>query len=186
MKGNVAKDSDEGKSGFFQRIKAGLSRTRGNLTDGLGRIFLGKKVIDEDLMEEIETTLLMADVGVEATTEIIGDLAQRVARKELGDPEALYRALQDALVDLLRASEEPLEIDESRKPFVIMMVGVNGAGKTTTIGKLTSRFRAEGRSVLLAAGDTYRAAAVEQLQVWGERTNTTVFSQGTGADSASV
>lgn len=186
MKGNVAKDNGEGKSGFFQRIKAGLSRTRGNFGEGLGRIFLGKKVIDDDLMEDIETTLLMADVGVDATTEIIGDLTQRVARKELGDPEALYKALQASLADLLRASEEPLEIDASRQPFVILMVGVNGAGKTTTIGKLTRRLQAQGKSVLLAAGDTYRAAAVEQLQVWGERNNTAVISQGTGADSASV
>lgn len=186
MNSNVANDGDKGKSGFFGRIKAGLSKTRSNFSEGLGRLFLGKKVIDDELFEQIETTLLTADVGVDATREIIDSLTQKVARKQLNDVEALYQSLQDELVALLKASEEPLAIPDDVKPFVILMVGVNGAGKTTTIGKLANRFQSEGKSVLLAAGDTYRAAAVEQLQAWGERNNAAVISQGTGADSASV
>lgn len=186
MNSNVANDGGEGKSGFFGRIKAGLTKTRNTFSEGLGRIFLGKKVIDDELFEEIETTLLMADVGVEATREIIDSLTQKVARKQLGDVEALYQSLQEEMVQLLKASEEPLAIPTDIRPYVILMVGVNGAGKTTTIGKLAKRFQSEGKSVLLAAGDTYRAAAVEQLQAWGERNNAAVISQGTGADSASV
>jgi len=186
MNSNVANDGDKGKSGFFGRIKAGLTKTRNNFAEGLGRVFLGKKEIDDDLLEQIETTLLVADMGVDATREIIDSLTRKVARKELGNVEALYQSLQDELVQLLRASEEPLSIPDGARPFVVLMVGVNGAGKTTTIGKLAKRYQSEGRSVLLAAGDTYRAAAVEQLQAWGERNNAAVISQGTGADSASV
>jgi fused signal recognition particle receptor len=186
MSSNVANEDGEGKSRFFGRIKAGLSKTRTSFSVGLGRLFLGKKEIDENLLEEIETTLLMADVGVEATSEIIEGLTQKVARKQLGDAGALFQALQDELVALLEGCERPLEVTKDARPFVILMVGVNGAGKTTTIGKLARRLQSEGRTVLLAAGDTYRAAAVEQLQAWGERNNLAVISQGTGADSASV
>lgn len=179
-------DQPEKKSGWFARLKAGLQRTSNSFASGMGNLFLGKKVIDQDLMEELETQLLLADVGIDATQRIVGNLTQRVSRKELADSEALYRALQDELRTLLEPCNQPLRIDASHKPYVILMVGVNGVGKTTTIGKLAKRFRDEGRSVLLAAGDTFRAAAVEQLQVWGERNNVPVIAQQTGADSASV
>ncbi len=180
-----AATAEEKKGGFFARIKSGLSRTKANLTEQLGDLFLGAKEIDEDLLEEIETTLLMADVGVEATTEIIERLTDRVERKQLKDADALKDALQQELAALLGGVEHQLQLPE-KKPAVILMVGVNGVGKTTTIGKLAKRFQAEGKSVMLAAGDTFRAAAVEQLQVWGERNNVPVVAQHTGADSASV
>ncbi|MCA1770778.1 MAG: signal recognition particle-docking protein FtsY [Halomonas sp.] len=175
------------KTGWFSRIKAGLGKTRANLTDGLADLFLGKKQIDDDLMEDLETQLLLADVGIEATTEIIDRLTERVSRKELQDSEALYRALQEELSVMLEPVSQPLVLPpKGEGPFVILVVGVNGAGKTTTIGKLTQRFQREGRSVMLAAGDTFRAAAVEQLKVWGERNKVPVIAQHTGADSASV
>ncbi|GEK48736.1 hypothetical protein HPA02_30190 [Bisbaumannia pacifica] len=175
------------KKGWFARIKAGLGKTRANLTDGIADLFLGKKQIDDDLMEELETQLLLADVGIEATTEIIDSLTDRVSRKELKDSEALYQALQEELTALLAPVAKPLDLPpKGEGPFVILMVGVNGVGKTTTIGKLTKHFQAEGRSVMLAAGDTFRAAAVEQLKVWGERNSVPVIAQHTGADSASV
>ncbi|MGJ7458462.1 signal recognition particle-docking protein FtsY [Halomonas sp. MA07-2] len=175
------------KKGWFSRIKAGLGKTRANLTDGLADLFLGKKQIDDDLMEDLETQLLLADVGIEATTEIIDRLTVRVSRKELQDSEALYRALQEELSAMLEPVSQPLVLPpKGTGPFVILVVGVNGAGKTTTIGKLTQRFQREGRSVMLAAGDTFRAAAVEQLKVWGERNKVPVIAQHTGADSASV
>ncbi|MFT5691334.1 MAG: fused signal recognition particle receptor [Oceanicoccus sp.] len=179
-------DAKPEKSSFFGRLKHGLKRTGGNFSDGMGSLLLGKKEINDDLFEELETQLLMADIGVEATQEIVNNLAQRVSRKELSDREALYVALQEELASLLAPSFQPLEIDATHKPYVILMVGVNGVGKTTTIGKLTKRFQSEGKSVMLAAGDTFRAAAVEQLQVWGERHNVPVIAQQTGADSASV
>ena len=174
------------KKGFFSRIKSGLSRTKANLTEQLGNLFLGAKEIDDDLLEEIETLLLMADVGVEATTDIIQRLTDKVQRKQLGDAQALQAALQQELRDLLQTVEQPLEVKTNEGPYVILMVGVNGVGKTTTIGKLVKRFQDEGKSVMLAAGDTFRAAAVEQLQVWGERNDVPVVAQHTGADSASV
>lgn len=173
-------------AGVFFRLKRGLSRTSGQLTSGLGNLLLGQKAIDDELMEDIETQLLMADVGVEATTDIINDLTARVARKQLADSEALFAALRLALRDLLAQVEQPLVIDATREPYVILVVGVNGVGKTTTIGKLAKRLQSEGKSVMLAAGDTFRAAAVEQLQVWGERNNIPVIAQHSGADSASV
>ena len=179
-------DIKEEKKGFFARIKSGLSKTKANLTEQLGNIFLGAKEIDDDLLEEIETLLLTADVGVAATSDIISRLTDKVERKQLNDPQALQTALKDELAALLHQSEQPLEIDCSKKPYVILMVGVNGVGKTTTIGKLAKKFQSEGKSVMLAAGDTFRAAAVEQLQVWGERNNVPVVAQHTGADSASV
>lgn len=182
----VEETAEPEKKGFFSRIKSGLSRTKANLADGLGNLFLGAKEIDDDLLEEIETQLLMADVGVEATTEIINRLTDRVSRKQLADAEALYNALKAELAGLLDDAEQPLDINSSEGPYVILMVGVNGVGKTTTIGKLAKKFQAEGKSVMLAAGDTFRAAAVEQLQVWGDRNNVPVVAQHTGADSASV
>ncbi|RAH39325.1 signal recognition particle-docking protein FtsY [Halomonas sp. SL1] len=183
-----AREKPQGKKkGLFARMREGLGKTRANLTEGLAGLFMGRKQIDDDLMEELETQLLMADVGIEATTEIIDRLTDRVSRKELKDPEALYKALQEELATLLEGVTGPLELPpKGEGPFVILVVGVNGVGKTTTIGKLTQRFQREGRSVMLAAGDTFRAAAVEQLKVWGERNDVPVVAQHTGADSASV
>lgn len=174
------------KEGFFSRIKKGLTRTSNNFSEGIGNLFLGKKEIDDELLEDIESQLLVADVGMEATEEIIDDLTDRVARKQLANPDALLEALKTSLSEMLQPAEAPLVIDTSRKPYVILVVGVNGVGKTTTIGKLAKRLQNEGKSVMLAAGDTFRAAAVEQLQVWGERNSIPVIAQHTGADSASV
>lgn len=176
----------ENKAGFFARLKQGLSKTSASLGEGMASLFLGKKAIDDDLLDEIETRLLTADVGVEATTAIIQSLTQKVARKQLVDSGALYKALQEELAALLKPVEQPLLIPAEKKPFVILVVGVNGAGKTTTIGKLAKKLQLEGKKVMLAAGDTFRAAAVEQLQVWGERNQIAVIAQHTGADSASV
>lgn len=180
------KQEAEKKSGLFARLKSGLSRTRSGLTEGIGDLVLGRKEIDDDLLEEIETQLLIADMGVEATQAIIADLTQRVSRKQLGDSEALMTVLREDMLAMLEPSSKPLEIEQGKKPFVILVVGINGAGKTTTIGKLAKRLQGEGRSVMLAAGDTFRAAAVEQLQVWGERNGIPVIAQHSGADSASV
>ncbi|MBT2798399.1 signal recognition particle-docking protein FtsY [Halomonas sp. ISL-104] len=175
------------QKGWFARIKSGLGKTRANLTDGIADLFLGKKQIDDELLEDLETQLLMADVGIDATSEIIGRLEARVSRKELNNPEALYRGLQEELSTMLAPVAKPLVLEKAGTgPFVILVVGVNGVGKTTTIGKLTQRFQREGKSVMLAAGDTFRAAAVEQLKVWGERNKVPVIAQHTGADSASV
>lgn len=173
------------KQGFFARIAAGLKRTSSHFAEGLGNLFLGKKEIDDELFEELESQLLVADVGMEATTEIIDSLTKGVERKQLNDGDALYHALRDQLKNMLVPVEKPLVITD-KKPFVILVVGVNGVGKTTTIGKLAKRLQNEGKKVMLAAGDTFRAAAVEQLQVWGERNNVPVIAQHTGADSASV
>ncbi|MFP6848387.1 MAG: signal recognition particle-docking protein FtsY [Pseudomonas sp.] len=181
-----AKSSEETRTGFFERLKQGLSKTSVSLGEGMASLFLGKKAIDDDLLEDLETRLLIADVGVEATTAIIGSLTKRVARKELADSGALYKALQEELSLLLKPVEQPLKIDSSKQPYVILVVGVNGAGKTTTIGKLAKKLQQDGKKVMLAAGDTFRAAAVEQLQVWGERNQISVIAQHTGADSASV
>jgi fused signal recognition particle receptor len=179
------------KLGFFARIKQGLSRTSSNFAQGLGNLILGRKTIDDDLFEELESQLLIADVGLDATTEIIDNLTKAVARKQLTDGDALYAALREQLALLLRPVEKPLIVENRfveglKKPYVILVVGVNGVGKTTTIGKLAKRLQNEGKKVMLAAGDTFRAAAVEQLQVWGERNKVPVIAQHTGADSASV
>ena len=174
------------KRGLFQRLKEGLSKTRGNLADGVASLVLGKKQIDDELLEDLETQLLTADIGVEATQAIIEDLTKRVSRNELADPEALIEALKGDLRAILEPCERPLTVDPDKSPFVILVVGVNGTGKTTTIGKLARRLQDQGHSVMLAAGDTFRAAAVEQLQTWGERNDVPVIAQHTGADSASV
>ena len=174
------------KLGFFARLKQGLSKTSASIGEGMASLFLGKKAIDDDLLDELETRLLTADVGVEATSAIMQNLSRRVSRKELADSGALYKALQEELASLLKPVEQPLLIDAGKQPFVILVVGVNGVGKTTTIGKLAKKLQLEGKKVMLAAGDTFRAAAVEQLQVWGERNNIAVIAQHTGADSASV
>ncbi|EIK98533.1 signal recognition particle-docking protein FtsY [Pseudomonas sp. M47T1] len=178
--------AEASKVGFFARLKQGLAKTSASLGEGMASLFMGKKAIDDDLLEEIETRLLTADVGVEATSVIVQSLTQKVARKQLADSDALYKSLQGELTDLLRPVEQPLKITSQSKPFVILVVGVNGAGKTTTIGKLAKKLQLEGKKVMLAAGDTFRAAAVEQLQVWGERNKIPVIAQHTGADSASV
>ncbi len=178
-------EAPPGSESLFSRLRRGLGRTSDNLVQGLGNLFLGAKEIDADLFEELESRLLMADVGVDATLEIIDHLTQRVSRKELTRPDALQGALRDELLGLLRPCEQPL-VAAGHQPFVILMVGVNGAGKTTTIGKLARRHLDAGQSVMLAAGDTFRAAAVEQLQAWGERNDVPVIAQHTGADSASV
>lgn len=172
------------KEGFFSRLKKGLLKTRQNLGSGFLGLFKGKK-IDDDLFEELEEQLLIADVGVETTRKIIDNLTQHASRKELKDAEALYGKLREEMSDILATVDKPLEI-EGKKPYVILMVGVNGVGKTTTIGKLARQYQSEGKSVMLAAGDTFRAAAVEQLQVWGDRNNISVVAQHTGADPASV
>lgn len=174
------------KTGFFARIKEGLKRTSSNFAEGLGSLILGRKTIDDELFEELESQLLIADVGLDATSEIIENLTGAVARKQLADGDALYKALREQLTALLRPVEKPLIIDGAKKPYVILVVGVNGVGKTTTIGKLAKRLQIQGKKVMLAAGDTFRAAAVEQLQVWGERNQVPVIAQHTGADSASV
>lgn len=171
---------------FFSRIKSGLSRTRGQLSEGLSKLILGQKQIDDELLEDIETQLLTADVGIAATTEIINNITEKCERNELKDADSLHKALKTELGDLLKTCHAPLKIQEEKQPYVILVVGVNGVGKTTTIGKMAKYFQSEGRSVMLAAGDTFRAAAVEQLQVWGERNNVPVVAQHTGADSASV
>jgi len=178
--------TEETKAGFFARLKQGLSKTSASIGEGMASLFLGKKIIDDELLEDIETRLLTADVGVEATSVIIQRLTQKVARKELADADALYKSLQAELAAMLKPVEQPLKITSQNKPFVILVVGVNGAGKTTTIGKLAKKLQLEGKKVMLAAGDTFRAAAVEQLQVWGERNKIPVIAQHTGADSASV
>jgi len=182
----VTQEPATDRGGWISRLRAGLGKTRSALSEGLGTLLLGKRALDEDLLEELETRLLVADVGIPTVRVIIDGMTQRVRRKELEDADALYRALKEQLVAVLQPSSAPLQIDPVRRPYVILMVGVNGAGKTTTIGKLACRFQSQGLSVMLAAGDTFRAAAVEQLQVWGERNNVPVVAQQTGSDSASV
>ncbi len=170
---------------FFARLKRSLSRTKTNIGAGFFGLFKGKK-IDEDLFEELEEQLLIADVGMDTTLKIIESLTEKSSRQDLKDGEALYGLLKEELAEILVKVERPLEIDSGKTPYVILMVGVNGVGKTTTIGKLAKQFQNQGKKVMLAAGDTFRAAAVEQLQVWGQRNNVPVIAQHTGADSASV
>ena len=174
------------KASFFGRMKEGLTKTRKNFADGMVNILIGGKEIDDELLEEVEDQLLVADIGVEATRTIITNLTERTARGDLIYSHSLYKALQEELVSLLAPRVKPLHIDPNKTPFVILVVGVNGVGKTTTIGKLAKRLQGEGKKVMLAAGDTFRAAATEQLQIWGERNNIPVVAQGNGADSASV
>ncbi len=172
--------------GFFARLKQGLQRTRGQLSEGIATLTQGKKEIDEALLEDLETTLLQADLGVEATESIIAHLTARVSRQELNDPEALVAALKTELAGMLAKSEQALTINTNKKPYVILMVGINGAGKTTTIGKLAKQLQQAGHHVMLAAGDTFRAAAISQLQVWGQRNDIPVIAQQPGSDSAAA
>lgn len=174
------------KTGVFSRLRERLSRTRTQLGGGIGTLFLGRKRIDDELLEDLETLLITADVGTKATARIIADLTERVKRRSLADPQALLAALKDELRGILLAADGPVRQPAAGRPQVILMVGINGAGKTTTIGKLAKRLQLEGNSVMLAAGDTFRAAAVEQLAAWGERNQVPVIAQQSGADSASV
>ncbi|ABM02476.1 signal recognition particle-docking protein FtsY [Psychromonas ingrahamii 37] len=177
--------TEEKALGFFARFKQSLTKTRLSIGSGLYSLFSGKK-IDADLFEELEEQLILADIGVDTTLKIIDKLTAQANRKQLKDAEALYTLLKEDLSGILQEVEQPLVIDETKSPYVILMVGVNGVGKTTTIGKLAKKYQQQGKSVMLAAGDTFRAAAVEQLQVWGERNNIPVIAQQTGSDSASV
>ena len=180
------KVEDKKKGSWFSRMKTGLSKSRKNLAEGMVNILIGGKEIDDELLEEVEDQLLVADIGVNATNRIIKSLTEQTDRGDLIYAHSLYKALQNELVDILTPKVAPLLIDTSKKPFVILVVGVNGVGKTTTIGKLAKRLQGEGKSVMLAAGDTFRAAATEQLQIWGERNDIPVVAQGHGSDSASV
>jgi len=173
-------------TGFFARLKAGLTKTRTHFTSGLANLILGKKVLDSEVIELIETQLLSADVGIQATQQLIDHLTQKLARKELSDTTAALASLQDDMKAMLRPCQQTLTIAEDKKPFVILVVGINGSGKTTTIGKLAKHLSAAGKKVMLAAGDTFRAAAIEQLQIWGERNTIPVVAQQPGADTAAV
>ena len=174
------------KPGFFARLSQKLSKTRNNLTEGLADLFLGKKEINEEILEELETRLLMADVGINVTTQLLDQIRDSVSRKSLSNVDELFAALKVQMKEILAPVSKPLVIDTSHQPYVLLMIGVNGVGKTTTIGKLAKKFQNEGKSVMLAAGDTFRAAAVEQLEIWGERNHIPVVSQKEGADPASV
>lgn len=174
------------KPSAFSRLKNGLKKTRHQLTGGLAAIALGKKKIDDELLEEIETHLITSDLGVEVTHNFLSDLIKNSARHQLKDEDSIMVALKHEMSLALKAVEQPLTIDETKKPFVILMFGINGSGKTTTIGKLAKQFQSAGKSVLLAAGDTFRAAAIDQLKIWGERNQIPVIAQQPGSDSASV
>lgn len=173
------------KMGLFAKLRQSLSRTKVNLGSGFVSLFRGK-AIDDDLYEELETQLLVADVGMDTTSKIIKKLTDGAKRNQLKDGEALYQLLKQQMSEILQEVSQPLVPEADDGPFVILMVGVNGVGKTTTIGKMAKQFQSQGKKVMLAAGDTFRAAAVEQLQVWGERNNIPVIAQKTGSDSASV
>ena len=183
-KSGAAPTEETPKAGWFKRLSGGLKKTKQNLSGQISSLFLGRKTIDEELFEDLEAILLSADVGIETTESILAELTEQVSRKQLQDPVALQESLQNILAKLLRSCEQPLDV--SGDPFVFLMVGINGAGKTTSIAKLAHHYKQEGKRIMLAAGDTFRAAAVEQLQTWGERNQVPVIAQGTGADSASV
>ena len=182
----MSNDDKSVKRGLFSRLRAGLARTREVLTSDVTDLVRGRANIDEALVEELESVLLSADVGIDACEQLLGNLRESVRRKEAGDSEAVLQALRKAMILLLEPVAQPLRVERGTRPYVILMVGVNGAGKTTTIGKLAARFQSQGLSVMLAAGDTFRAAAVEQLQQWGQRNNVPVIAQAPGADPASV
>ena len=174
------------RRGLLGRLGEALRKTRGAIADGIAQIIGARTTIDDALLEDIETILLTADVGVEATRRIIGSLESRVSRSEVGDVTALLASLEKDMLEILAPVEQPLSIPQSRGPYVILVIGINGAGKTTTIGKLASRLKSDGRSVMIAAGDTFRAAAIEQVQEWGDRAGVPVIAQQSGSDSASV
>ncbi len=180
------KDSAPPRSSIVGRLRERLARTRANLVDGINRLIHGKRAIDDEVLDALEERLLMADVGIEVTTAVMNDLRNQVQRRQLADGEALYQALREALLAILIPCHQPLVVPDTVRPFVVLMVGVNGSGKTTTSGKLAHHAQQAGLSVLLAAGDTFRAAAVEQLKEWGSRNGIPVIAQGRAADSASV
>lgn len=187
FKKNSSRDeTPEQPKGWLSRLGGKLAKTRDSFSRGMGDLLLGKRALDAALLEELETLLLTADVGVDVTESVIEELTGRIRRKELADSGAVYQSLRELLLEILQPSNKPLHIPATPRPFVIMVVGVNGAGKTTTIGKLANKFKAQGLQVMLAAGDTFRAAAVEQLQVWAQRNDIPLISQGTGADAAAV
>jgi fused signal recognition particle receptor len=182
----MTNDTDPSRPlGFFKRLRAKLNQGPAWLTADLTELLPGRK-IDAGVLDDLETRLITADVGAEATRRILDELRKRVARKELDDVDALLKALQDAMLDILKPVEKPLAIDPNIRPYVILVVGINGAGKTTTIGKLARRLLAEGHSVMLAAGDTFRAAAREQLEVWAERNQVPIVASQAGAEPAAV
>ena len=174
------------RQGLLGRLGKALRKTRGVIADGIAEIIGTRTSIDDALLEDIESILLTADVGVEATQRIIGGLEARVSRSEITDGTALLASLENDMLEILEPVEAPLSVPDSGGPYVILVIGINGAGKTTTIGKLSARLKSDGRSVMIAAGDTFRAAAIEQLQEWGERAGVPVVAQQPGADSASV
>jgi len=185
--GDKKKDIDPQKSkGMFSSLRERLAKTRSNLSSGLANILLGKKRIDNDLLEQLEDQLLLADIGLPTTQKITSTLTESLNRKQLNNGETVLSVLKQVMSDVLQPSAIPLNIDTQHKPYVILMVGINGAGKTTTVGKLAQKLKSEGHRVMLSAGDTFRAAAVEQLQAWGDRLDIPVIQQGQGADSASV
>ncbi len=179
-------ESQDQRRGLIGRLREGLKRTRTGLTEGLATLFVGRRELDDELLEELEMRLLSSDVGMEATQKVLDGVVERVGRGQLTTGQAILEAMSAEIADILQPVEQPLELDTSERPFVLLTVGVNGSGKSTTIGKLAARLQGEGRSVMLAAGDTFRAAAVEQLQQWGERVGCPVVAQPTGADPASV
>jgi fused signal recognition particle receptor len=183
---SASKNDTEKPAGLFASLRQRLSKTRQNLSTGLANLLLGEKKIDAELLEQLEDQLLMADVGMQATQKITSQLTESLQRQQLGDNESLIGALKKIMSDILAPCAIPLNVDSANKPFVILMVGVNGAGKTTTVSKLAQQYKSQGLKVMLAAGDTFRAAAVEQLQSWGDRLEIPVIKQGQGADSASV
>lgn len=171
---------------LFKKLKGGLSKTRQRLTDGLANVTLGKKQLDDELLEELETTLLSADMGLSVTQNLLDQLVDKLGRKALDDPNIIFNTLKAIMCEHLLEAEQPLQIDTQKKPYTLMMVGINGSGKTTTLGKLAYKLHKEGFSVAMSAGDTFRAAAIEQLQSWGERYNIPVIAQHSGSDSAAV
>lgn len=174
------------KTGFFARLKQGLTKTRSSLTNNMANLFLGKKTLTRELVDDIEMALLTADVGVETTDKLIKTLTDKLARKELDDPETAFNCLKSEMKAILSPYAKPIDFSSQLAPFVILVVGINGSGKTTTIGKLAHFYQQQGKKLMLAAGDTFRAAAVQQLQIWGERNHVPVIAQQTGADTAAV
>jgi len=175
----------EGKKGFFQRLKEGLFKTHEGLVSKIDELVAGKKEIDEGLLAELEEILITSDIGVKTTQELLDNLTAKVQRKELEDADLLRQSLQEQIFQILSRQEKPLNVEAAR-PFIIMVIGVNGTGKTTTIGKIAQKFKAQGKSVLLVAADTFRAAAIEQLEIWGQRVNCEVIKQKSGSDPSAV
>jgi fused signal recognition particle receptor len=184
--GEADQETSSNKPSFFSRLKAGLAKTRASFANGLANLILGKKTLDTEVLDLIETQLLTADVGVQTTQQLVQHLTQKLARKELNDTETALRELQEQMKNILRPCANPLTIPKQDSPFVILVVGINGSGKTTTIGKIANQLKSEGKNILLAAGDTFRAAAIEQLQIWGNRNDVPVIAQQPGADTAAV